>query len=62
MQLTPELVTAAAGLVAAIGSAIKQVFDVRRERRARRRDVDRVARAAGPHVVKALADERDKAG
>jgi hypothetical protein len=64
VHLTPELVTSLAGLVTAIAAAIKSFRDVRRERRSRKSDVERLARAAahGPKHVAELVDEAERTG
>lgn len=64
IQITPELIGSFAGLVVAIGGFVKTVRDTRRERRARRRDLEQVARAAarGPKVVAELVDEFEQTG
>jgi hypothetical protein len=64
IQITPELVTSVAGLVAAIGVAFKNVRDTRRERRARRKELEQVARAAaaGPEKVAAAVEDMEKTG
>lgn len=67
IQITPELVTSVAGLIAAIGVAIKNGRDNRRERRSRRRHekaLRKVARAAAkdsPSVAGAV-DELERTG
>jgi hypothetical protein len=64
VTITPELVTSLAGLVAAIAGAIKSFRDVRRERRVRRGDIERLARAAakGPKAVADIVDEAERTG
>jgi hypothetical protein len=64
VQVTPELITAAASLVTAIGFAVKQMRDHRRERRERKTQLERVARAAakGPERVAELVDESERTG
>ena len=64
LQITPELVASFAGLVTAIGAAVKGILDVRRERRRRKADVEKLARAAarGPRHVAELVDEAERTG
>lgn len=64
VQITPELIGSIAGLVTAIGVAIKNVLDVRRERRSRRRQLENLARAAskGPKAVAELVDDAERTG
>jgi hypothetical protein len=67
VQITAELVTSVAGLVAAIGVAVQRIRDRRidkREKRRERRVLEQVTRAAakGPEHVADVADELEKSG
>ncbi len=64
LQLNAETIGAAAALVTAIGVAIKNARDTRRERRARRRELEEVARAAakGPEAVQEKVFDMESTG
>jgi hypothetical protein len=67
VQITPELLTAFAGVIGAAGVFVKQIRDSRRERRERRkteRVVEKVARAAARHSssVRDVVDELEQTG